>query len=241
MEKKNLLNSLKELMANKPSGKFTDDLKQALDKYIQRNLEVPEEEFSSNEVLSFETAVLPEASFFSEKPSFTKERADDIETVSKPSQTLPNADHGPYGSSYMKKAKKDSNVSYAIGSFKPEQSLEEHLRNLDSSFSESLLKLIDKKGMTDSECYRRSGIDRRLFSKMRNNDYHPSKNTVLALCIGLSLSKNEAVALLEKAGYTLSKSSVQDLIVEYFLVHRQWDIDLVNEALYKYDQPLLGF
>ena len=112
---------------------------------------------------------------------------------------------------------------------------------MDESFSASLLKLIDTKGMKDSECYRKAGIDRRHFSKMRSDNYHPSKSTVLALCIALSLSKSEASALLEKAGYALSRSSLQDQIVEFFLINKKWDIDLVNEALYAYDQPLLGF
>lgn len=236
MTKKNLLDTLKNTISRKPSAKLTDDIKQALDKYIQRNLVVSDKEDATEPVLSFSSLSIDEA------VAFESEEKEAKETVSaKPHHSIPQFNQAMPGAAREKrKEQQETSVSYASGNFS-QSSLEEHLRNLDASFSSSLLKLIDAKGMTDSECYRKAGIDRRHFSKMRNDNYHPSKSTVLALCIALSLTKNEAVALLEKAGYTLSRSSVQDLIVEYFLVNRQWDIDLVNEALYEHDQPLLGF
>ena len=236
MTKKNLLDTLKNTIGRKPSVTLTDDIKQALDIYIQRNLVAIDEEQVEGPVPSFSSLSLDEtAEIWSEE----KEAREAVSA--KPRPSLPHFDQALSGAAKEKrKEQKEPSVSYAAGNFS-QSSLEDHLRNLDASFSASLLKLIDAKGMTDSECYRKAGIDRRHFSKMRNENYHPSKSTVLALCIALSLSKSEAIALLEKAGYTLSRSSVQDLIVEYFLVNRQWDIDLVNAALYEHDQPLLGF
>ena len=111
----------------------------------------------------------------------------------------------------------------------------------EKTFSEALLNMIDAKGMSDVEAYRRSNIDRRLFSKIRSNsNYSPSKSTVLALTIGLKLSVQEAQDLLARAGYAFSPCDKRDLIVSYFLERGGHDIVKVNGALYDFDQLLLG-
>ena len=226
MKKKNLLDSLKNVINHNSEPKLTDAISLDLDRYIQDNLVKPYEALASSiPALEREQEEYADLSMDLEMPE--------------PKQAAPSMN--AFTPSALPKQSKRPSFTSSSGSFAKESSLEEHLRQLDDSFSASLLKLIDAKGMTDSECYRKAGIDRRHFSKMRNDSYHPSKSTVLALCIALELTRDESDALLEKAGYALSKSSVQDLIVEYFLEKKQWDIDLVNEALYKYDQPLLGF
>ena len=119
--------------------------------------------------------------------------------------------------------------------------LDEALAHLDAGFSETLLKLIDRSGKKDAEVYRKANVDRRLFSKIRNNpDYKPSKPTAVAFAIALELSLPETRDLIARAGYALSPSSKFDVIIEYFIMQRDYDIFKINEALFAFDQILLG-
>jgi hypothetical protein len=119
--------------------------------------------------------------------------------------------------------------------------IEDVIGNLDEPFSNTLLRLIDARGRTDVEIYKRANIDRKHFSKIRTaKGYMPSKRTAIALAIALELSLDETDDLLERAGYALSHSQIFDVIVEYFIVNGKHDIYEINEVLFKYDQPLLG-
>ncbi|MBE2181830.1 MAG: macro domain-containing protein [Anaerolineae bacterium] len=123
----------------------------------------------------------------------------------------------------------------------PAVSIDDLIGNLDKSFSTMLLHLIDAKGKTDTEVYKRANIDRRLFSKIRSDkSYTPSKNTVLALAISLELTLSETNDLLRRAGYALSHSRKFDIIIEYFITSKNYDIFVINEILFEYNQPLLG-
>jgi O-acetyl-ADP-ribose deacetylase len=121
------------------------------------------------------------------------------------------------------------------------RSLEHLMDNLGESFTTRLLRLIDERGLKDSTVYKQANISRQHFSKIQcNRDYNPKKKTVLAFAVGLHLSEDETIDLLQSAGYAFSDGSKRDWIVRYCLEHKIYNINQVNTLLFEYDQEQLG-
>ena len=119
--------------------------------------------------------------------------------------------------------------------------LEDLMKEIDETFSEGLIRLIDQKGMKDPDVYKRANNDRKLFSKIKNNvDYKPSKPTAIAFAITLELSLNETRDLIGKAGYALTHSSKFDIIIEYLLPEGKYNIFEINEVLFAFGQATIG-
>ncbi len=127
------------------------------------------------------------------------------------------------------------------GAFEPGDELEKIILELDEPFSVKLLKLIDEKGFTDVECYKKSNVSKKTFWKIVNQKgYKPSKNTVLSFAIGLELNLDETLALLKTVGLTLSSSEKFDVVIKYFIEREVYNIFDINEALFELDLPCLG-
>ena len=122
------------------------------------------------------------------------------------------------------------------------QSLKDYMKEMDKPFAYKLFDLIDERKMTDVECYKKANVDKKTFSKIKCNPdtYRPSKQTAIAFAIALKLNIIETQDLLSSAGMSLSRSLVFDKIIRYFILHEIYDIFLINEALFEFDQVLLG-
>ncbi|MBP5353580.1 MAG: hypothetical protein J6Y67_00410 [Lachnospiraceae bacterium] len=145
------------------------------------------------------------------------------------------------GAGMMNDAAVPSMKEAAVKPVAKKRSLGDVVKEVSETWQQSLLRKIDERGCTDAEVYKRAGLDRKLFSKIRcNENYQPKKPTAVALALALRLSLDETRDMLARAGFALSPSSRFDLIVEYFIDNEIYDVDTINIALYEYGQQLLG-
>lgn len=171
---------------------------------------------------------------YEEKPSVKQEKPSTVTPVEESSR----------------EQKQETKVHYSISA--REEPVKEHwfkrLKNriesifeTEDTFTQRLWKLIDQKGLSDVEVYKRANLDRKLFSKIRNQkSYKPSRGTAIALVIALELSMEETRDLLARAGIVLCKTNKSDVIVAFFIENKQYDMSLINEALEYYGLPILG-
>ena len=111
----------------------------------------------------------------------------------------------------------------------------------DRSFADMCEWWCEEKGISKKEFYNRANINKAMFWGMKHHpEQIPKKTNALACVIGLKLEYDQAIDLLRRAGMTLSKYYETDLIVEYFIREKNYDIDEINALLYQKDLALLG-
>lgn len=176
-------------------------------------------------------------SIFDKITEFRKKRAVSKGVVEKtPDFEIDEQAAESFDMSSMQKTKHTEGMSSTIAT---NRNIESLMGQMDETFSQRLLRLIDERGMTDSEAYNKAYVDRRHFSKIRKDvNYAPNKKTVLAFTIALELSIDEAKDLLNSAGFAFSRSSKTDIIVAYFLQNKIYDMFEINEILDAYGQPI---
>lgn len=162
-------------------------------------------------------------------PNFPRESAVLYSEMSAPSMAAPNI------------LSSDESECTRFPRREPAPDLDSWLKKQDDSFAVTLLKLIDKKGMTEVQCYKKAQVTKNTFWKINNNpNYRPSKQTAIAFAIALELTLEETQQFLKTVGFTLSHSNTFDMIIEYYITNGIYDIYEINAALYRYDQVCLG-
>lgn len=123
---------------------------------------------------------------------------------------------------------------------KHESALGERMKHLSDTFSEYLMYLIESKGLSNAEVYKRALVDKKVFSKIKNNkDAHPQKMTAMCLCMGAKLNLDETRDLLARAGYALSPSDKRDVIFSFFIENQIYDMIELDIQLEEYELPCL--
>jgi len=119
-----------------------------------------------------------------------------------------------------------------------QSALQERMRHLSDTFQQYLMHLIESRGLTNAEVYKRALITKQLFSKIKlNPQYHPDKATAMRLCVGAKLNPDETKDLLARAGYALSPCDKRDIIFSFFIEHQVYDMIEIDIALEEHGLP----
>jgi Predicted phosphatase homologous to the C-terminal domain of histone macroH2A1 len=179
------------------------------------------------------------------RPFKAPEAAYDVETIYEHDECLPGVPELDVDFQKLPISSCAAPPPHAASAPAPEAlaiSLEDWIEKQDDTFQRLLFKLIEKKGMDPVQCYKKANLQKNVFYNIRSDpNYRPSKETVIAFAVSLELSLGETDALLKSAGLALSRNNLFDLIVEYYIKEEIYDIFEINQALYKYDQKLLGW
>ena len=207
------------------------ELIEAVGKYIDKYYEPDKDDIKMDEEMK---------SIFDKITNFRKKRKKEKQTNAvKDVQVYYGSDmpeSEEFDAASMKKTKITKEMSSSMAT---NRNIEDLMNQMEETFSQWLLRMIDERGMTDSEAYTKAHVDRRHFSKIRKDvNYTPNKKTVLAFTIALELSLDEAKKLLRSAGFALSRSSKTDIIVAYFQQNKIYDMFEINDVLYAYEQPI---
>ena len=208
------------------------ELLESVDKYIEKYYVPGREDITMDKEMR---------SIFDVITSFRKKKAEskqseDVEEPDVADYEIDEAAVQEFDVSSMQKIKVTNSMAATMPT---NRKIDDLMGQLEETFSQRLLRMIDERGMTDAEAYNKAYVDRRHFSKIRNDvNYAPSKKVVLAFSIALELSMDEAKDLLTSAGFSLSRSSKTDIIVAYCLQNRVYDMFEVNDLLDAYGQPI---
>lgn len=203
------------------------ELLNAVGKYIDKYYEPEKEDIKLDKEM---------ISIFDRITKFREERVKRKEGLLEESCEIDKSVPDEFDVSTMEKTKIQKGMSLTMS---VNRNIENLINQMEETFSQRLLRMIDERGMTDSEAYTKAYVDRRHFSKIRKDlNYTPNKKTVLAFTIALELSLDEAKDLLGSAGFALSRNSKTDIIVAYFLQNKIYDMFEINDVLDAYGQPV---
>lgn len=217
-----------------------------IEEYIDDHyVEAKDEGYTYPNILSESNVLPPDIMIHdavAEYPSFSDEPRRQAPSSANVPVVLPASEESAKTSKKKKTAKSIELPEFLKKLSTPKgRKLDDLISYMDETFSQMLLRLIDERGLKDSVVYHKANIDRRLFSKIRNDvNYAPTKKTVLAFAIALELSLDETKDLLMKAGYAFSNSSKSDVIISFFIENRNYNVFEINEVLFFYGQPILG-
>ena len=215
---------------------FANDMTVFLVVYNKEAFEVSSKAFSDIKSYIEEKDVKEAKHRSRERELRVLEMFDAMRPASAPRRGKAPASHAPVPDSLQSSA-----ILYPTSGAAKAGSIDDAIKTKEETFQQYLFRIIDRKGLSDPEVYKKANIDRKHFSKIRSNpDYNPKKKTVMAFAIALELNLDETKDLLLKAGMALSRSSTFDIIMEYCIENKIRDVYDINCILFKYGQPTLG-